>query len=93
MNFNSLLAIKFDELYIFMLENIKQKHVFNVININLNAANDLNHLMTVMQYFKFIIKFFLKFLISLMILIKINNIKTLMKAMKIMIFVMIVIIF
>ena len=93
MNFNFLLIIKFDKLYIFMLENIKQKHVFNVINISLNIINDLNHLMITIQCFKFIIKLFSKFLISLMILIKINDIKTLTKAMKIMIFIMIVTMF
>ena len=86
-------AIKFDELYIFMLKNIKQEHVFNVINISLSAVNDLNHLMTAIQCFEFIIKLFLKFLISLMILIEINDMKTLIKTMKIMIFIMIVTVF
>ena len=76
-----------------MLENIKQKCVFNVININLSITNDLNCLMTVMQYFKFIVKFFLKFLILLMILIKINDIKTLMKVIKTIIFIIIIIVF
>ena len=76
-----------------MLKNIKQECVFNVININLSAVNDLNHLMTVTQCFKFIIKLFLKSLISLMISIKINDMKTLIKAMKTMIFVMIVTVF
>ena len=93
MNFNFLSAIKFNELYTFMLKNIEQECVFNVINISLSAVSNLNCLMTVTQHFKFIVKLFLKFLISLMILIKINNIKTLMKAMKIMIFIMIVIVF
>ena len=45
-----------------------------MINISLSTVNNLNHLMIIMQYFKFIIKLFLKFLISLIILIKINNI-------------------
>ena len=84
-------AIKFDELYIFVSKNIEQKHVFNVININLNVVSNLNHLMTVIQCFELIIKLFLKSLISLVILTKINNIKTLMKAIKTMIFVMTVI--
>ena len=90
MNFNFLLTIKFNKLYIFMLENIKQECAFNVINISLSAVNDLNHLMIIMQYFKFIVKLFLKSLISLMILTKINNMKTLIKIMKIMIFIIIV---
>ena len=90
MNFNFLLTIKFNKLYIFILKNIEQKHVFNVINISLSTVNNLNHLMTVIQHFKLIIKLFLKFLISLMILIKINDMKTLMKTMKIIILVMIV---
>ena len=90
MNFNFLLAIKFNKLYIFMLENIKQECTFNVINISLNAVSNLNHLMTVTQHFKFITKLFLKSLISLMILIKINNMKILTKVMKIMIFIMII---
>ena len=90
MNFNFSLIIKFNKLYIFMLKNIKQEHVFNAINISFSITSDLNHLMTVTQHFKFIVKLFLKSLISLMILIKINNIKTLIKVMKIMIFIMIV---
>ena len=93
MNFNFSLAIKFNKLYIFILENIEQKCVFNVININLSIMNNLNHLITTIQYFKFIAKLFLKFLISSMILIKINDIKTLMKTIKIMIFIMIVTVF
>ena len=68
-----------------MLKNIKQKCVFNVINISFNITSNLNHLMIVIQYFKLIIKNFLKFLILLMILIKINNMKTLIKIIKIMI--------
>ena len=91
MNFNFLLTIKFNKLYIFMSENIKQKYVFNVISISLSAASNLNHLMTVTQHFKSITKLFLKSLISLVILIKINNMKTLIKTMKIMIFIMTVI--
>ena len=93
MNFNSSLAIKFNKLYIFMLKNIKQKHVFNVININLSITNDLNHLITVIQHFEFTAKLFLKLLISSMILTEINNMKTLTKAMKTMILVIIVITF
>ena len=93
MNFNFLLTIKFNELYIFMSENIKQKHVFNVINISFSITSDLNCLMTVTQCFKLTAKLFLKFLISLMILIKINNMKTLMKTMKTMIFIMIITVF
>ena len=93
MNFNSLSAIKFNELYIFILKNIKQEHVFNAINISFSIMNDLNHLMIVTQCFKFIIKLFLKSLISLMISIKINDIKTLIKIIKIMIFIMTVIVF
>ena len=46
MNFDFLLTIKFNELYIFVLKNIKQKCVFNAISISLSAVNDLNHLMT-----------------------------------------------
>ena len=88
MNFNSLLTIKFDELYIFISENIEQECVFNVINISLSTANDLNHLMTAMQCFKLTVKFFSKFLTSLMILIEINDMKTLMKTMKTMILAM-----
>ena len=88
MNFNFLLTIKFNELYIFILKNIKQECVFNVINISFSVVNDLNCLMTVIQYSELTVKLFLKFLISLMILIKINDIKTLMKIMKIMIFIM-----
>ena len=75
-----------------MSENIEQEYVFNVINISLNIMNDLNCLMTAIQHFEFIVKFFLKFLISLIILIKINNMKTLMKAMKTMIFIIIAIV-
>ena len=93
MNFNSLLTIKFDKLYIFMLKNIKQEHVFNVINISFNVMNDLNCLMTIMQCFKFIVKLFLKSLISSVILTKINDMKALMKIIKIMILVMIIIMF
>ena len=76
-----------------MSENIKQKCVFNVINISFSITSNLNYLLIITQCFKFIIKLFLKSLISLMILIKINNMKTLMKTMKIMIFVMIVTVF
>ena len=64
-----------------------------MININFSVMNDLNCLMIMMQYFKFIIKLFLKFLTLLMILIKINNMKTLMKTMKNIIFVMIITVF
>ena len=88
-----MLIIKFNKLYIFMLKNIKQEHVFNVINISFNAVNNLNCLMTVIQCFKLTVKLFLKFLILLMILIKINDIKTLIKVMKIMIFIIIVTVF
>ena len=63
-----------------------------MININLNAASDLNHLMTVTQHFEFIVKLFLKSLTSSVILIEINDMKTLTKTMKIMILVMIVIV-
>ena len=73
-----------------MLKNIKQEYVFNAININLNAVSNLNCLMTVIQCFEFTVKLFLKSLILLMILTKINNMKTLMKTMKTMIFIMIV---
>ena len=76
-----------------MLENIKQKCVFNAINISLNIISNLNCLMIMIQYFKFIVKFFLKSLISLMILTEINNIKTLIKIMKTMIFIIIVTVF
>ena len=55
--------------------------------------NDLNYLMIVIQHFKLIMKLFLKFLILLMILIKINDMKTLMKAMKIIILVLTVTMF
>ena len=55
--------------------------------------SNLNYLMTVIQYFKFIIKLFLKFLISLIILTEINDMKKLIKTMKIMIFIMIAAIF
>ena len=48
MNFNFLLTIKFNELYIFILKNIKQECVFNVINISFSVINDLNHLMIMM---------------------------------------------
>ena len=82
------MIIKFDELYIFVLENIEQEHVFNVISISLSAANDLNHLMTVTQHFELIMKLFLKFLISLVILTEINDMKILMKTMKTIILVM-----
>ena len=87
MNFNFSLIIKFNKLYIFMLKNIKQECVFNVINISLNVMNDLNHLMTVTQHFKLITKLFLKSLILLMISTEINDMKTLMKIIKIMIFI------
>ena len=87
MNFDFLSAIKFDELYTFILKNIKQECVFNVISISLNIVNNLNCLMTVTQCFKFTVKLFLKSLISLMILTKINDMKALMKAIKIMILV------
>ena len=93
MNFDFLLAIKFNKLYIFMSENIEQKHVFNVINISLSITSDLNHLMTVTQHFKLIVKLFLKSLISLMISIEINNMKALMKTMKTMILAMTVTVF
>ena len=76
-----------------MLKNIKQEHVFNVISISLNIINDLNYLMTVTQCFKLIIKLFSKSLILLIILIKINDMKTLIKAMKTMIFIMIITVF
>ena len=92
MNFDFSSAIKFNKLYIFVLKNIEQEHVFNVINISLNAASNLNHLVTVIQCFKLIVKFFSKSLISSMILTEINNMKALMKAMKTMIFTMIVIV-
>ena len=93
MNFNFLSIIKFNKLYIFMLENIEQKHVFNVINISFNITSDLNCLMIATQHFKLIIKFFLKFLISSVISTEINNMKTLIKAMKTMILVITVIAF
>ena len=47
MNFNFSLIIKFNELYIFILKNIKQKHIFNVINISFNVVNNLNCLIIV----------------------------------------------
>ena len=93
MNFNSLLIIKFNELYIFILKNIKQKHVFNTISISLNVVSNLNHLIIITQCFEFTTKLSLKLLTLLMILTKINNIKTLMKTIKTMIFIMIVIMF
>ena len=93
MNFNSLSIIKFDELYIFILKNIKQEHVFNAISINFSIMSNLNYLITAIQCFESIIKFFLKSLTSLMILTEINNIKTLMKTMKIIILVMTVTVF
>ena len=65
-----------------MSENIEQECAFNVINISLNVTSDLNCLMTTIQCFKLIAKFFLKLLISSVISIKINNMKALIKAMK-----------
>ena len=88
MNFNSSSAIKFDELYIFVLKNIEQKCVFNAINISLSTASNLNHLMTVIQHSEFTAKFFSKSLTSSVISTKINNMKALMKAMKTMILAM-----
>ena len=93
MNFDFLSIIKFDKLYIFVLKNIEQKCVFNVISISLSITNDLNCLVTVTQHFELIVKLFSKSLISLVISTKINNIKALIKAMKIMILVMIVTMF
>ena len=93
MNFNFLLAIKFNKLYIFMLKNIEQECIFNAINISFSVVNDLNCLMIVIQHFKFTAKFFLKSLISSMILTEINNMKTLIKAMKIIILIMIITMF
>ena len=93
MNFNSSSAIKFNKLYIFILKNIEQEHVFNVINISFSIVSNLNHLIIVIQHFKLTIKLFSKLLILSMILTKINNMKTLIKAIKTMIFVMIVTMF
>ena len=93
MNFNFLLTIKFNKLYTFVSENIEQECAFNAISISLSTINDLNHLVTVTQHFELIMKLFLKLLISSVILIKINNMKTLTKAMKIMIFIMTVTVF
>ena len=90
MNFNSLLIIKFNELYIFILKNIEQEHVFNAISISFSITSNLNHLMTITQHFKLIVKLFLKSLILSMISTKTNDIKTLIKAIKIMILAMIV---
>ena len=88
MDFDSLLIIKFNKLYIFVLENIEQEHVFNVISISPSAASDLDHLVTVMQCFELTVKLFLKLLASLMVLTETNDMKALMKAMKAMVLVM-----
>ena len=93
MNFDFLLIIKFNKLYIFMLKNIKQECVFNAISISLSVINNLNHLITATQHSEFIIKLFLKSLISSVISTEINDMKTLIKAMKTMIFVITVITF
>ena len=93
MNFNFLLTIKFNKLYIFMLKNIKQECVFNVINISLSIMSNLNYLIIATQHFELIAKLFSKLLTSLMILTEINNMKTLIKIMKTMILAMIAIVF